>query len=223
MGFGSGAPQNLEDKVFPADGVRLRSYVTGEALAVLLDRFLPDWRDSLEARDTRPLDVWLSERLGASSPVPQLPPAARDAIVDEARRLITELHTRRREARAAFAERRGITLVVEAADAPFMVSSFDPWNVLVVGAGEVLHTRTLKLENASGSIEIFGREALTESAGSHPLFSGVRWITITGIETPPDLDDLARPPHPLASGVTASFAAARIEHHGDRIIVHVPR
>lgn len=221
--FGSGEPGILDGTVFPADGVRRRSYVTGEALAVLLDRYLPDWRDSLEAHDTRPLDVWLSERLGSTQVPAELPAATRTAVAAEARHEITALSTRRREARSAFMERTGITLVIEAEeDAPLMVSSFDPWNVLVVGAGEVLHTRALKLENASGSIEIFDRDALTEAAGPHPLFAGIRRVTISGIETPPDLQDLARPAHAVASGVTVSFTAARIEKHGDRITLHVP-
>src|SRR5262249_37389577 len=50
---------------FPPDGIRARSYVAGETLAVLLDRARPEWKRELEGGDPRPLD-----ELPAGAPKP---------------------------------------------------------------------------------------------------------------------------------------------------------
>ena len=88
--------------------------------------------------------------------------------------------------REAFLARPGLTLVVTAGAEPLWPQGFDPLNVRVVSPSEVLHTRFVRLGNRSGSIEVVGDSALTVAAGAHPLFNGVRSITLTGL--PGDFD-----------------------------------
>jgi hypothetical protein len=81
-----------------------------------------------------------------------------------------------------------------------------PANVRQLGSGEVLHTRWLRLGNAAGSVEVLGRQALTEAAGAHPLFTGVRTLTVAGLPEQPLVRTAADGTMEVtAAGVTATF------------------
>lgn len=72
--------------------------------------------------------------------------------------------------------------MVEADDAaPFQLGMFDPSNVFLLGVG-VLHTRLMELGRGEHTIRMLREDtdvvALTESAGPHPLFSGIRRVEI---------------------------------------------
>ncbi len=166
----------------PPDGVRDRVYQSGLALATLLDRYDPKWRETLESGDPRSLDELL-----AAAIIPHVDVEA------EIREVIAGREQRRRD----FLDRSGWTVVITARDRPFFPSRFDPLNVHVVGEGEVLHTRFLQLDG----IEILGRSALTEAAGEHPLFNGIRKVTLTGFATKPIVED----DRLVAEGVTADL------------------
>jgi hypothetical protein len=89
--------------------------------------------------------------------------------------------------RAAFDARPGWRLVIEAASGkPLWPQGFDPLNVERVEGG-LVHTRFLELGNESGRIRVLDEEradleTFTEAAGEHPLFGGVRRLTVAGIE-----------------------------------------
>ena len=185
----SKAPVVLKD-VAP-DAVRERMYQTGLALATILDRHDPQWRETLEHGDPRSLDELLTAAIE--------PPTS--AAED-----VRAIRARREQRRRDFLGAKGWTVVITA-DRPFFPERFDPLNVHVVGKGEVLHTRFVKLGGEQGSIEIMNRPALTEAAGAHPLFNGVRRIVLTGFATKPEVTDgkLA------AEGVSAILKGARIE------------
>ena len=93
-------------------------------------------------------------------------------------------------------------------------SGFDPLNVTRVADGEVLHTRFVKLGNPAGSLEVIGRGALTASAGAHPLFNGVRVVTITGIQDEPTVTESNGTLKLAASGVAAEFKGATVQRDG---------
>ena len=85
---------------------------------------------------------------------------------------------------------------------------------------EVLHTRLLKLGNASGAIEILGRASLTEAAGEHPLFNGVRRMVVTGVVDPHVVEAGGKVTLD-AEGIHGSFAGA-VERLPDVVRIRLP-
>lgn len=180
------------DPSLPGDGfapedIRPRSYATGHALGALLDILDPDWKRRLEDGEIGSLDdalraatAGIDVRRCGHSP-------------DEVRRSRTvarsdsvRLQRRNQEARTEFEEALGWRVEVEASDAsPMFPGGFDPLNVRTLDRTHVLHDRWLQLSNDSVTIEIRDRPSLTAAVGPHPLFNGVRRLTVTGIPTEP--------------------------------------
>src|SRR5512134_2822599 len=172
---------------WPATGVRDRFYAVGPALAFLLDRFRPGWREELERDDGQALDVMLGEAVmgsgerGAGSGICRMDAGEKAAIEAAAARDAGAVVAARAARRRDFDQRPGFRVVVEAAEGkPLWPQGFDPLNVERVDGG-ILHTRFLRLGNDAGTIEgVDGAadlEAFTEAAGAHPLFNGVRRVT----------------------------------------------
>jgi hypothetical protein len=183
-----GRPVQLPADDFPPDQVRARSYETGAAMGQLLDRAFPAWRDTLEhTAHSLSLEA-LIDRAAASgaaaAPAVRCAESAADsaANLERARADVRALVTRREQDRTALLARPGWQVVIDADAAPLFPQGFDPLNVSRVSATEVLHTRFLKLGNDRGTVELLGQAALTEGrAGQHPLFNGVRRVTIPGV------------------------------------------
>jgi hypothetical protein len=117
-----------------------------------------------------------------------------------------------------FLEARGWTVVVEAGD-PIFPLGFDPWNVERLCAAEVLHTRWIKLGNASGSLEVLDRHCLTEGAGKHPLFEGVARATITGLTSEPRIEETDGAVKISENGLTLDFRGARVAQDGQTVTI----
>jgi hypothetical protein len=165
---------------FAATAVRQRTYTTGPALAYLLDRFMPGWRESLEANDRQFLDEMLTRALTASASGAACSFAPEDIArmereaVSDANAVSVKRSAQRRE----FDDFKGWRIVIEAPrDKPLWPAGFDPLNTERVDGG-LLHTRFASLKNDDGSAEALdGAGAditvFTEGPGPHPLFNGV--------------------------------------------------
>ncbi len=217
-----------DSAVIPADGfavqaVRVRGYRTGLALARLLDRFSATWRADLAARDSVPLDRLLGTVVPASADAAPcaIPPAEHDRLRIAALREVEALHVERTEQRRAFLAQPGWRLVVIGEGAPLFPQGFDPLNVGLVAPGELLHTRFVKLGNDRGTLELLGRGALTESAGTHPLFNGVRTVTITGLAGEPAVTDTNGVVTVRAEGLTVELRGAAVERGTERITLRM--
>ncbi len=211
---------------FPPAAVRLRIYTTGPAIARLLDRFAPHWKEALEGNDAQSLDGMLREAL----PAPPAPPATcghsreeRDAARQRAEADSAAIVSGRTERRAAFDALPGWRLVVRTADnQPLWPQGFDPLNVEHV-AGGMLHTRYLKLGGDAGSVEVLDEagvsiEAVTVAAGAHPLFNGVRELTVVGFQAP-ELRDSAGVATINARGLKLSLRGAVVRQVGQTLEV----
>jgi hypothetical protein len=212
----------LPAEEFAPEAVRQRGYRTGVTLARLLDRFSPAWRTMLKQNDSTPLDVLLSPLLDSraeSVGACVFTPPERDRIQAAAATDVNTLRSRRAEQRRAFLNQPGWRLVIAA---PLFPQGFDPLNVQAIARGEVLHTRFLKLGNKAGEIEVIGRAALTEAAGAHPLFNGVRTLTVTGLASEPTITEANGVVTVRADGVSAELRGATVERAGQTVTVRLP-
>ncbi|MCL4543132.1 MAG: hypothetical protein M1118_00820 [Chloroflexi bacterium] len=212
------------DQDFPADGVRARTYVVGLALALLLDRLAPGWQEELEAGETTPLDELLEAALHRVAPAPlAFSPEERARAMAQAQADVATLQRERSEQRQVFFALPGWQVVIRIEQGePLWPQAFDPSNVQQLGSGEVLHRRWLRLGNAADTVEVLGHPALTEAAGTHPLFTGVRTVTVTGLPEQPVVRTAAADALAVtAAGVTATFREARVEMQLRDVVITV--
>lgn len=203
----------------PAE-VRRRAYTTGPALALLLDRFKPGWPAAFEANDHQTLDEALTVALGAGNAC-TFDDSAVAGAEQQARTDVAALARERERRLIAFKGKPGWRLVVEAGGGePLWPQGFDPLNVERVGAGRVLHTRYLRLGNAAGRLEVLNAEALTDGAGPHPLFQGVRRVELTGL-LKPEVSEAEGKVSVRAAGLTLEFKGAGVTRSGEVITVRV--
>jgi hypothetical protein len=209
---------------FAAAAVRERGYATGQALALLLDRFAPAWRDALERGDAASLDELLRASLdavaasGCGFSGAEVRLAAERAAAD-----VAEHRGALRARREDFLGAPGWRIEVEAGAEPLWPQGFDPLNVHRLSAGEVLHARWIRLGNAAGSIEVLNRSALTEAAGEHPLFNGVRRVVVAGLSAAPLVRDSAGVAMVQAEGVEVRLAGSARLDEGARTLRIVAR
>jgi hypothetical protein len=223
-----------DDEVIPAQGysaadVRSRCYATGAALALILDALYPSWKDLFQHGKWGHLDGALRSALDAEREVE----TARcgftvnetSAFARRARDDVAAILTARTARRIAFDGREGWRVVVECAGGdPLWPQGFDPLNVERVDGG-VLHGRFLRLGNGSGQLELLDGsdvdvEALTESAGEHPLYNGIRRVVVACHEEP-----VVQSKGVLTSieapGVSARFEGAELERQGRELVLRL--
>ena len=222
LAAGASRRPGLPPEDLAAGEVRQRAYATGRALAVLLDRFGPGWKERLEGGDKRPLD----EMLGASLPAGvgarcEVAPSESRGAAERARRDVASLTSKREALRRDFLARPGWTLELVTGVAPLFPQGFDPLNVERVGAREVLHTRYLKLGGGAGTIELIDRVSLTEGAGAHPLFNGVRRLTVTGLAAEPGVAESGGKTTITAENLKAEFSGAQVTRDGRTVLVRL--
>ncbi len=185
--------------------VRRRAYASGAALALLLDRLSPDWKQPFDRSQSGFLDTTLGAALSsASAAAPcEFPPAEIVTAREAAQRDVAALLESRRTKRNEFDRRPGWRITVVAAKGqPLWPKGFDPLNTTVVEGG-VLHSRFLKIGNDSGELEALETadaeiDSLTIGVGRHPLLDGV------------------------SRAVILAAAEPAIERQGDAVIVRAP-
>lgn len=195
--------------------VRQRGYLSGEALARLLDRAVPGWKLKLE----RSLDELLPEPGGANC---DFTVEERQAARRQAQSEVDSLRQRRAELRRSFETQPGWRIVVCAAEGkPLLLKSFDPINVERLSERDILHKRMLQLGNDAGSLEILNHASLTTAAGAHPLFGGVRIWTVTGLEAPPEVKRFGDRISITTPAVKLLFTGAEIESGAQAIVIRL--
>lgn len=198
--------------------VRQRAYTLGAAQAMLLDRFAPRWREDFEANDKQTLDGALIRALGAGR-VCAFEPALVASEDEIARNDIAALQKERQDVLRQFEAKPGWRLIVEAADgAPLWPQGFDPLNVTRIDGQRVLHTRFVKLGNDAGHVEIIGAASLSEGAGAHPLFNGLKRLQLTGLPKPV-VQENAGSVSVKAEGLDLQFKKASVATSGETVRV----
>lgn len=208
---------------FAPEDVRPRAYATGRSLADLLDRFDPRWKERMERGDAASLDEALARVLsGRPGTACRLSAAEEGKMRSRARRDIGLLKASRAGKRGDFLSRPGWTLIFSAGAEPLWPKGFDPLNVERLSGSEVLHTRWLQLGNTAAKIEVLGRGALTRPAGTHPLFDGVRALTIAGLPAEPVVSEGGGKIAIQAEGVVSEVSGGRVERSGRSVKILVP-
>jgi hypothetical protein len=221
----------------PAEAIRWRFYDTGAAVCMLLERLQPGWKVRLDTE----LDLTILALLDAAVSRLGVKPAEFSAA--EAAELrasaegeVTALAERRGQLRKEVLERPGARVVIEAAAGaePFALPRFDPINLSVLDGGEVVHANFLNLSSASGTVELanpgFARRSfagtvgLTVPAGRHPLGTGIRALTVVGIQGEPKVGRDGDTVTVEAPGlrVTLKGASVRTENGTTHVVVPAP-
>lgn len=216
------ARPDLPEGGFAAGDVRSSCYATGHALAVLLDGLAPGWQRQLEEGESRSLDGLLANTLRVMEARPiEFSGSERAATAERARSDVEALECERREVRDGFLAQPGWRLEVEAGAEPLWTEGFDPSRVRRLSPREVLHERWLRLGNSTGALEVLDLEALTEASGPHPLFSGVRRITLTGLSGGPHIREVGDAIAVEAEGFTCEFQHAHQEYDTRCIVLRL--
>jgi hypothetical protein len=209
---------------FPMDGfapeeMRLRGYTVGPTIGRLLDRFAPHWREQLERGPTRALDELLAAALGASEGC-RFGTAEEDSIRALARLDVRRVHASREVLRDSVLSAPGWRIEVTAdSGVALWPERFDPLNVVALEGGAIVHRRFLKLSKNGLAIEVLNRTALTESAGEHPLFNGIRRLVVSGLPGEPSVEE--QPGHVVvtADGVRLEGRVRAVERNGQTILL----
>lgn len=203
---------------YGAEDVRNRAYSIGYAEATLLDRFDPAWRRALEDGKAASLDEMLSQAIaGKPAAACGFTPAEIKAAQEKAKTDVQALARTKRQALDAFLARPGWTIEIVAAAHPLQLRGFDPLNVSLVAPGEILHRRYLELGNDDSTLKVLDAQALTQGAGEHPLFNGVKDLRMTGLPAEPKTRQDGDLTVIEAAGLTAKLKGAKVEK-GDRSI-----
>jgi hypothetical protein len=202
-------------RTFAPDEFRNRGYKSGETIARLLDRLNPGWNskvaDSLE--DLLPEGGTVSCDFTA---------AERTKAETQARDDIEKLKKKHSELLQAFNSQPGWRITVEPANGkPLWPDAFDPMNVTRLSENVVLHRRWLQLKNEYGSLEILNHASLTEAAGAHPLYNGVRRWSAAGLPTRPEIKQEGSFVSMTGPVCTLAFIHADVEWQPKAVIIRI--
>jgi hypothetical protein len=204
---------------FGPDGVRLRAYVLGPAIGEILDRALPTWRDQLEVGPTRALDELLAEALPGGARC-RFTAVEADSARTLARADVERVRREHLALRDSVLSAPGWSLEVLAdSGSPLWPQRFDPWNVVSVGDGAIVHRRFLSVYKEGLKIEILNRAALTEPMGRHPLFNGIRRLLVTGLPDAPVVIDRPGRLEVSAGGVHLEGRVRSVDRAGRTIVI----
>ena len=209
---------------FAPEEVRARGYVTGETLALMLDRYDPEWKTRIDdAAEPPSLDslLWsaLAERPETSC---GFSAAERSEVHEAAIASVAATQARRDTALAAFDAQSGWTIRVVAGAGPLWPQSFDPMSITRVGPASLIHERMLRAGNERGFVDVFGVRALSTGYLEDPLMSGMREVRVAGIAERPAIasgEDIRV--RIVAPGVELSFTDAHVDISGQEIVVRL--
>ena len=163
-----------------AGTVRMRSYGTGMALALLLDRMGVDWKTAALTGE-KYLDEILAEHLPTApdTVASLLGRAKKDHDYPDLLKLVQEKLARisqdRKQAAETFLRQEGIQVVLKLPPGPVELRSFDPLNIQVIDASTAIHRRTLSLASGESSFYASGVPVLV-SLGEGPF--DIRGVTV---------------------------------------------
>lgn len=223
----------LRDKR-PAEGIRWRFYDTGAALCWLSDRFDSGWKARSESHpDLTTVEILHLALARRNTPPKEFSDAEAVGFRARASAEADDLAARQENLRRELLDRHGPRIIVDVAEGaePFRPERFDPINLSVLGAGEVVHPHFITLVGPSGSIDLTnagfargsyaGTVGLTASAGRQPLGDGIRRLTVLGLQSTPQISrdgEIVL----TAPGLRLKLRGAELQVDGETIRITVP-
>jgi hypothetical protein len=217
--------------------IRWRFYDTGAALAALLDRFDPHWKNRLEAVPETTLaellETTLAERRSGEAGFTS---SELNALRQRAESGIAELAAKRKQFRDDVASSANRVVVISGIGAdPLQIQpgTFNPLALEVLDRGEILHYDHMILATEAGHVVyknpsfkrgvVAGVLALTTPVGDrHPLLDGFSRIVITGFMEKPRVQHLEGKVLIEAEGLEVMFHGAELGVSEKEIIVRLP-
>jgi hypothetical protein len=216
------------------EGIRWRCYETGAAMAVVLDRLLPSWKEVLDAEPETTFADLLSAGLAARKGLPAtLNAEEQAALAHRAEASVARLAAAREALYEDFAARSN-RVVLRLADANDSLEAirFDPMAVEVLDRGETLQAHYLSASHPRGELNLDnphfvrgareGVIAMTVPAGDHPFLSGFREISVAGFSGDPAVAVDGDTITVTAEGLIAAFTGALVESTDEALIITVP-
>lgn len=220
-------------KSLPPDGIRWRCYEAGAAIAAVLERHDPGWKDALEAEKDLTFSSLLSRALSSVDVTPaEWADGELESISNRAKVAIKELEDRRSEFEEDFASRPHRVVVEIAPQAePFAVESFNPVGLEIVSNGQAIHLNRIKLKHVSGMVEFRNPDyvrgshegvlALTVPDGDHPLQEGIRKAAFAGYSDAPMVRSEQGQVTVEAPGLMMLLDDARVDASEGEVVVRV--
>jgi hypothetical protein len=202
----------FEDIEFLPTDARRPSYSVGCAFAVLLDRFMPDWKSEFTTENRPYLDDMLRTAIhDLDSDKKKLGKQELKKLQKSSEKEVALVVKDRENMLDEFLDKPGWTFILEPGkDNPLWPNGFDPMNVVCVDEVQVLHNRFVKLGNSLASIETMNHQALTFASGEHPIFTGVSKVVVTGLESEPLIVEDGDTKTVVTDKMKASFKDATI-------------
>ncbi len=177
----------FEEMEFLPTDARRPSYSVGCAFAVLLDRFMPDWKDEFTTENRPFLDDMLKTAIhNLDYDSKSLGKKELKILRKSAKKEVAAVVKDRENMLDEFLDKPGWTFILEPGkDNPLWPNGFDPMNVVCIDEVQTLHNRFVKLGNSFASIETMDHQALTFASAEHPIFTGISKVVVTGLENKP--------------------------------------
>lgn len=216
------------------EGIRWRCYETGSAIAVVLDRLLPEWKQALDAEPETTFTELLEIAIAGRGAAPATFTTEEfNAVSDRAQAAMSDLKGERAALYEDFSG-RGKRVVVRLADEDEQLGTgrFNPMAVEVLDHGEVLQTHFLTADHSRGELNLKnpryvrgsldGVVALTTPASQeHPFLYGYRRIAISGFSGDPTVVHNGNAVTIEAEGLKLEFNGATIESTDEELVITV--
>jgi hypothetical protein len=232
IGIADDTDRLLEDR--GPEGIRWRCYETGSAIAVILDRLLPTWKQALDAKP----DTTFTELLEMAIASREVTLATftneeSTSVSNRAVAAISDLEAERAAVYEDFSGRgKRVVVRLAAEDEPLGTGRFNPMAVEVLNHGQVLQAHFLSANHPRGEVSLQnphyvrgsldGVVALTTPASEdHPFLYGYRQIAVSGFSGDPTVERDGDAVKIEAEGLNLEFNSATVESTEEELVITV--
>jgi len=216
------------------EGIRWRCYETGSAIAVVLDRLLPGWKQALDAEPDTTFTELLEMAIAAREATPA--PFTNEELTSVSIRAEAAISALAAERAAMYEDFSGrgkrVVVRLEDEDEQLETGRFNPMAVEVLDHGEVLQAHFLAADHPRGEVSLqnphYVRRSLdgvvaltTPASEDHPFLYGYRQIAISGFSGDPTVVREGNTVTIEVEGLKLEFNGARVESSDKELVVTV--